>query len=96
MFGTLNDVTPSLMPNVQHYKRTPSTIARKKSFQGEHNGAFLLFVMLVIGVLPKVWQSNYTSFGFVMMIEAIVLEASGESMQMEGRLCFLYGLCKKE
>jgi len=69
MFGTLKDVTPSPMPNVRHCKRTPNIIARQKIFQGEHNGAFLLFVMLVIGMLLKVRQLNYTSFGFVMMSE---------------------------
>jgi hypothetical protein len=67
MFGTLNDVTLSPMPNVWHCKRTPSTIAKQKSFQGEQNGVFLLLVMLVIGVLPKVRQLSYISFGFVMI-----------------------------
>jgi hypothetical protein len=56
MFGTLNDVTPSPMPNVQHCKRTTHVIAKQKSFQGEQNGVFLLLVMLVIGVLPEVQQ----------------------------------------
>jgi hypothetical protein len=71
MFGTLNDVTPSPMPNVRHCKRTPSTIAKQKSFQGEQNGVFLFLVMLVIGVLPKVQQLSYTNFGFVMILELL-------------------------
>jgi hypothetical protein len=27
--------------------------------------------MLVIGVLPKVWQLSYTNFGFVMILELL-------------------------
>jgi len=96
MFDTLNDVTPSPMPNVWHPKRTLSTIARQKLFQREHNGAFLFLVMLVIGVLPKMRQLNYTSFGFVMMIKVVMLEALVENTLLEGPLCLFYGLCRKE
>jgi hypothetical protein len=60
MFDTLNNVTPSPMPTVWNHKRSLNIIARKKSFQGEQNGAFLLFVMLVFKVLPEVQQLNYT------------------------------------
>jgi len=81
MFGTLNDVTPSPMPNVQCCKRTQNIIARKKSFQGEENEAFMLLIMLVIGVLREVRQLSYTSSGFVMMIR-VVLEAPRKSMQL--------------
>ncbi len=48
------------MPTVWNHKRSLNIIARKKSFQGEQNGAFLLFVMLVFKVLPEVQQLNYT------------------------------------
>ncbi len=96
MFGTLNDVTPSLVPNVWYCKRTPSIITRQKSFQREHNKAFFLLVMLVIGVLLEVWQLNYTSSSFVMMIRVVVLEALGENMQLEASLCLLYGMWRNE
>ncbi len=96
MFDILNDVSPSPMPNVRHYKRTPNIIARQKSFQGEQNDSFLLLVMLVIEVYPEVRELNYTSSGFVMMIRAVVLKAPKESTQLEGPLCLLYGMCRKE
>jgi hypothetical protein len=48
--------------------------------------------MLVIGVLLEVWQLNYTSSSFVMMIRVVVLEALGENMQLEASLCLLYGM----
>ncbi len=56
MFGMLKNVTPSPMPNVPYCKRTPNIIARQKIFQGEHNGTFLLLVMLVIRMLQEVQQ----------------------------------------
>jgi hypothetical protein len=39
---------------------------------------FLFLVMLVIGVLVEVRQLSYTSFGFIMMITIILLEAQEE------------------
>jgi len=45
--------------------------------------------MLVIGVLREVQQLSYTSYGFVMIIRVVVLEASKESMQLTCLLCFL-------
>jgi hypothetical protein len=54
MFGILSDAPPSRMLNVQPCKRTPTTIVRPKSFVKKQIVAFLLFVILAIGMQLEV------------------------------------------
>jgi hypothetical protein len=46
---------------------------------------FLLCVMLVIGLQPKVHRSNYINFGFVMMSLIIVWERQTRNMHLTGQ-----------
>ncbi len=58
MFGALSDAPPSQMFNVQPCKRTITTIVRPKSLKKKQIVAFLLFVMLAIGMQLEVQQLN--------------------------------------
>jgi hypothetical protein len=83
------------MLEVQLYKKTPTTIVRRKLLQKEQIMALILLVMLAMGVLLKVQQLNCTNFGFIMMTKIVMLKALKRSMQLTCQLCLQYGLCKK-
>jgi hypothetical protein len=68
------------MFNVQRYKRTPTTIARPKLLQKEQIVAFILIVMLTIGVLLGVQQLNCTNFGFIMITKFFMSKALKRNM----------------
>jgi hypothetical protein len=67
MYGKLRDAFPSSMFNVGICKNTPNIIVMLKSFQRNQFLAFLLHVMLVVGVKVKLDQLRFTWFGFVTM-----------------------------
>ncbi len=77
-----------LQKDTKHYCKT-------KIIQNIHIMVFLLCVMLVIGLQPKVHRSNYINFGFVMMSLIIVWEGQTTNMHLIGQPCLHYGLCKK-
>jgi hypothetical protein len=83
------------MLNVQPYKRTPTTNVRPKLLQKEQIVAFILVVMLTIGVLLEVQQLNRTKFGFIMITKFFMSKTLKRNMQLTCQSCLQYGLCKK-
>jgi hypothetical protein len=73
-FGELNVFPRTQVVIVQRYKNTINNITKLESFLNKQIMVFLLNVMLVIGLQPKVYQLNYISFGFVMMTLCVVWE----------------------
>jgi len=71
-FGELNVVPRSQTIIAWCYKKTQNTTTKLESFQNKQIMVFLLCVMLVISMQPKVYQLSYISFGFVMMTLCIV------------------------
>jgi hypothetical protein len=70
--GELNIAPQSQTPFVQRCKKTLNISTKPKWFQNKQIMVFLLHVMLVISLQPKVYQLSYISFGFVMMTLFIV------------------------
>ncbi len=68
---------------------------KPKAFQNKLITVFLLCVMLVSGLQPKVHQLNYISFGLVMITLIVVWEGQKKNMHLIGQPCFHYGLCKQ-
>jgi hypothetical protein len=81
-FGESNATFQSLKLNFQHCKKTLNIITKPKSFQNKQIMVFLLHVMLVIGLQPKVHQLSQISFGFVMMTLIVVWEGQARNMHL--------------
>jgi hypothetical protein len=93
-FGELNVVPRTQAIIVQHCKNTVNDITKLESFLNKQIMVFLLNVMLVIGLQPKVYQLSYISFGFVMMTLCVVWEGQTRNMHSIGLPCLPYGMCK--
>jgi hypothetical protein len=73
-FGELNVVPQNQTIIGQHCKKTLNIIRKPKSFQNKQIMLFLLHIILVIDLQPKVYQLNYISYCFVMMILCVLWE----------------------
>jgi hypothetical protein len=62
-------------------KKRPPFIARPKSYRSKQIMAFLLHVIMGLGVTPKEHPTRFTCYGFIMTTLTIVLEAKGGYMQ---------------
>jgi hypothetical protein len=76
--------------NALLYKKTPTIIVRSKSYQRKQIVAFLLHVIMGLGVALKVHLTKLISFGFVMMTSIVMLEIKKGSMQWID--CFTYNM----
>jgi len=95
VYGKLKGAFPSSMFNVGICKKTPNIIVMLKSFQRNQFLAFLLHVMLVVGVEVKLDQLRFTRFGFVTMTIIVPSKTQIRSMWWVGQLYLQFGLCNK-
>jgi hypothetical protein len=73
-FGELNVVPRNQAIIVQHCKKTLHITTKPESFQNKQIMVFMLRIMLVIDMHPKVYQLSYISFGFAMMTSCVLWE----------------------